>query len=74
MVLRNLFSPMELYAKHPEIGKPYYLTYTSIIALAITEPSPSYKITGNRSTNFIDVHFKISFNLDARIFVLSFMN
>ena len=52
LVLHNLLGPVKLEAKYPDIGKPYYLTYTSINALAITEPPPNYKSTDNGSTSF----------------------
>ena len=47
LVLHNLLGPEKLEAKYPDIGKPYYLVYTSIYALAITEPSPNCKSTDN---------------------------
>ena len=52
LVLRNLLEMAKLEAKYPEIGKPYYLAYTSIIALAITEPSSSYNSMDNCSNSF----------------------
>ena len=52
LVLRNLLGPVKLDTKYPEIGKPYYLAYTSINALAITEPSPNCKCTDNGWTSF----------------------
>ena len=44
LVLHNKLGPVKLEAKYPDIGKPYYLAYTSINALAITEPSPTAKV------------------------------
>ena len=49
--LRNLLEMVKLEAKYPDIGKPYYLAYTSINALAITEPSPSYNSMDNGSNS-----------------------
>ena len=44
LVLHNLLGPVKLKAKYPDIGKPYYLAYTSINALATTELSPTAKV------------------------------
>ena len=52
LVLHNPLGPVKLEANFPDIGKPYYLAYTSINALAITEPSPNCKSTDNGSTSF----------------------
>ena len=41
--LRELLGPIELEAQYPEEGKPYYVSYLSINALALTEPLPSEK-------------------------------
>ena len=52
LILRNLLGPVNLEAKFPDFGKPYYLAYTSINALVIDEPSPNCKSTDNGSTSF----------------------
>ena len=51
-VLRLNQDEVRLKVKYPDIGKPYYLTYTSINAPAITEPLPNRKITDNGSSSF----------------------
>ena len=52
LALHNLLGSVKLEAKYPDIGKPYFLAYTSINGLVIAEPSPNCKSTYNGSTSF----------------------